>query len=152
MLRSRPDNVRSVLTRVGPSCPLTGRCHSQLVKVHLLFKQNDPTLVEPQVPHGHAGCVFQTMQFVLLWRGFGSSVSPCYVGLRFVCVSVYRRSPRTVNPQSNKGWRCGESNPGLPACKAGALPLSYTPDVFSRTRCGSAPTRTADLSLIRRVL
>src|SRR5579875_1816422 len=25
------------------------------------------------------------------------------------------------------GWRCGESNPGLPACKAGALPLSYIP-------------------------
>lgn len=24
-------------------------------------------------------------------------------------------------------WRCGDLNPGPPACEAGALPLSYIP-------------------------
>ena len=52
-----------------------------------------------------------------------------------------------------KKWRCGVSNPGPLACKASALPLSYTP---AHSHDGnkniiysvSLPDYTAQLSLI----
>jgi hypothetical protein len=52
-------------------------------------------------------------------------------------------------------WRWADSNPRPPACKAGALPLSYIPSYGRlQTSAGGGPTwnRTRDLSLIRTAL
>ena len=38
-----------------------------------------------------------------------------------------RKQGRKIYIQEKK-WRCGVSNPGPSACKADALPLSYTPE------------------------
>ena len=50
-------------------------------------------------------------------------------------------------------WRCGVSNPGPLACKASALPLSYTPAHIQKVNKNiiysiSLPDYTAQLSLI----
>ena len=52
-----------------------------------------------------------------------------------------------------KKWRCGVSNPGPLACKASALPLSYTPaHIYSANKNSiysfSLPDYTAQLNLI----
>ena len=39
-----------------------------------------------------------------------------------------------TSDHSNVAWRCGESNPGLSACRADALPLCHIPGYSSRRR------------------
>jgi hypothetical protein len=46
-------------------------------------------------------------------------------------------------------WRCGDSNPVPPACKAGALPSELHPQ---GSPGGASWTRTRGLSLIRTAL
>ena len=55
--------------------------------------------------------------------------------------------------KKKKKWRCGVSNPGPLACKASALPLSYTPAHSHKVNKSiiysvSLPDYTAQLSLI----
>ena len=60
-------------------------------------------------------------------------------------VKTFPRAPR---------WRWADSNPRPPACKAGALPLSYIPGSIAGHRRSGGPAwnRTGDLSLIRTAL
>lgn len=80
----------------------------------------------------------------------GSHVAPCQgaAGLG------------TVVPSNEEGWSRGDSNPGPPPCKGGALPAKLrplgrypgTPPQESPPAGGRAWTRTRDLGLIRAAL
>ena len=37
------------------------------------------------------------------------------------------------NKKKENYWRCRDLNPGLSACEADTLPLSYTPSLFNFT-------------------
>ena len=118
----------------------------------VLFKQNDPTLVEPQKPHGHAGCVSQTMQFLLpvLCRWLKR-----FSVLRCSAVGASQSTGGRVS-LSTPDFACGMEmrgfEPRTSCLQSRRSPAELHPRRVLSNTSGSEPARTADLSLIRRVL
>ena len=65
--------------------------------------------------------LYQPVLYIKQPRFYNSYISPC-----FPPTSHYIHLSK-AKPGFKKKWKCWDSNPGPPACKAGALPLSYTP-------------------------
>jgi hypothetical protein len=75
--------------------------------------------------------------------GWGTSSAARVIGRLWLCLGVAAISR----------WSRGDSNPGPPPCKGGALPAKLRPPARRLAPvCGRAWTRTRDLGLIRTAL
>ena len=104
--------------------------------VKVLFRQH---IIRTAISHGDLSCVtpYPPNQQNITCT---ASVQSGDIGLVHRAVSLYYGliwSGSHISQQGKKhSWRCRGSNPGLFACKANTLPLSYTPSA------GSASLRT----------